>query len=71
MKGASPPKIVPRVVLELAPQQHLELLTDGREAAVKLLAREARRQGFDGLVRPAWLRLSPAANHTRATSCNL
>ena len=49
-QGSLVPRILPRVVLELAPQQHLEALRDSRSAALQMLAKEARRQGFDGLV---------------------
>lgn len=45
------PMIVPRFVLEMRPQQLLDVLTDMKPEAVRLLARECRKQMFDGLVR--------------------
>lgn len=43
-------KIVPRFVLELHPQQHMELLTDAKPEIIKMLARECRQQKYDGMV---------------------
>ncbi|BDA45511.1 Chitinase domain-containing protein 1 [Coccomyxa sp. Obi] len=43
------PMIVPRFVLEMHPQQLLEALTDMKPEAIRLLARECRKQMFDGL----------------------
>ena len=48
------PRILPRVVLELAPQQHVDALTGGKSTVIQMLAKEARRQGFDGLVGNLW-----------------
>lgn len=50
-QGCNMPMIVPRFVLEMQPQQLLEALTDMQPEAIRLLARECRKQMFDGLVR--------------------
>ena len=39
MQGSLAPRILPRVVLELAPQQHLEVLRDSRSAVIQMLAK--------------------------------
>ncbi len=51
MQGASVPRIVPRVVVEILPHQHAELLTIMRDEAIKALIEECKRSKSDGLVR--------------------
>ncbi|CAL8470895.1 g10437 [Coccomyxa elongata] len=53
-QGCDMPMIVPRFVLEMHPQQLLEVLTDMKPEAVRLLAKECRKQMFDGLVLEGW-----------------
>ncbi|EIE20263.1 glycoside hydrolase [Coccomyxa subellipsoidea C-169] len=40
--------------MEMHPQHLLEALTDAKPEAIRLLAKECRRHGFDGLVLEAW-----------------
>ncbi len=60
-QGCDMPMIVPRFVLEMHPQQLLDVLTDMKPEAIRLLAKECRKQMFDGLVRSC-LRLEQAQN---------
>jgi hypothetical protein len=50
VQGAAVPKLVPRVILELAPQDMVELVSYP-ETAVQLLLEECQVQRYDGMVR--------------------
>lgn len=55
VQGDSVPHIVPRVVVEILPHQHAELLTILRSEAVKALVQECKRSKSDGMVRASLL----------------
>ena len=44
------PRVVPRVIVELAPEALVNMLTKAPGASISLLAQLCRQQGFDGLV---------------------
>ena len=44
------PRVVPRVVVEMQPEQHIAMLTVFKTDVIQLLARECKRRRFDGLV---------------------
>ncbi|KAK9833686.1 hypothetical protein WJX74_002741 [Apatococcus lobatus] len=52
-QGAVVPKIVPRVVFELGPQDTMDMLKSASRIALKIV-RECSQQGFDGVVVEAW-----------------
>ena len=52
MQGGAPPRVVPRVVLELAPQELMRLLGDPAPLA-RLLRGLCDEHAFDGLVAPS------------------
>ena len=51
VQGDGVPRIVPRVVVEILPHQHAELLTILRSEVVKALVQECKRSRSDGMVR--------------------
>jgi hypothetical protein len=51
VQGDSVPRIVPRVVVEILPHQHAELLTILRSEVVEALVQECKRSKSDGMVR--------------------
>ena len=44
------PRIVPRVVVEMQPEQYIAMLTVFKTDVIQLLVRECKRNRFDGLV---------------------
>lgn len=44
------PRIMPRVMVEMQPEQHIAMLTVFKTDVIQLLVRECKRNSFDGLV---------------------
>ena len=62
------PRIVPRVVVEMQPEQHMAMLTVLKTDVTQLLVRECKRNRFDGLVSALH---SPSTHAVRCMSCTL